>query len=595
MPKITLNTIGSRYGSIDALNDNFDAIEAAFENTFSRDGEGPNTLQATVDANSQRIVNLPDPVGNTEPATKGWVEAQPNLAAASAIAAAASAAAAAVSEVNAEESASIIADWEWKDEWATGEVYVVNNIVAVPSGTYEGWSFICVVGHTASAAFDTDFGAGKWDVLAKRGSAGAGTGDMLAANNLSDLTNLSAARTNLAVPSATGGGASGNWGINITGNAETATTAQNTRKGGGEKISNIANGDLALVNNTSGTSNTANGYRALENNTGGSGNTALGTLSLTTNWVGSDNTAVGVTSLYSNTTGNFNTAIGDEAMYSNTNGGANTAVGQYALRANTTADGNTAVGRYALTNNTTGFDNTAVGRAALSNLTGYNFRNTAIGADALLNVPTTTSNNTAVGADALKSSTLGFGGCTGLGFNAQVTATNQIQLGNSVTTTYVYGTVQNRSDLRDKADVRDTALGLSFINALRPVDYKWDLRDDYRPDAPKLEEDATAEQIEAHKAATQVWLEAVKQDNLVHDGSKKRNRYHHGLIAQEVKQLLDQQGIDFGGYQDHKLAGGNDVLSIGYDELIAPLIKAVQELTIQNKNLLSRIEVLENT
>lgn len=227
MAKLTLNTIGSRYGSIDALNDNFDAIEAAFENTFSRDGTGPNTLEATIDANSQRIINLPDPIGNTEPATKGWIIAQPGQAAASAIAAAASAAAAAVSEANAEESASIIADWEWKEEWATGVVYAVNNIVAIPSGTYEGWSFICVVGHTAGAAFDTDFSAGKWDVLAKRGSTGIGTGDMLAANNLSDLTNISAARTNLGVASATGTGASGNWEISITGIAATATNATN--------------------------------------------------------------------------------------------------------------------------------------------------------------------------------------------------------------------------------------------------------------------------------------------------------------------------------------------------------------------------------
>ena len=377
----------------------------------------------------------------------------------------------------------------------------------------------------------------------------------------------------------------GNLTGNVTGNASTATTAQNTRKGGGEKISNLANGDLAMVNNTSGIYNTANGYKALEKNTVGSGNTAFGAFSLIANWGGSDNTAVGVTSLYSNTTGGSNTAIGDQAMYSNTDGDDNTAVGQYALRANTTARGNTAVGRYALSSNNTGFDNTAVGRAALSNLTGYNFRNTAIGADALLNVSSMSSNNTAVGADALKSITLGFGGCTGLGFNAQVTAGDQVQLGSSSTTTYVYGTVQNRSDLRDKADVRDTTLGLSFINALRPVDYKWDMREDYRPAAPKLEEDATAEQIAAHKAATQVWLEAVKQDNLVHDGSKKRNRYHHGLIAQEVKEVIDQQGIDFGGYQDHKLSGGNDVLSIGYDELIAPLIKAVQELTARVKQL----------
>ena len=42
-----------------------------------------------------------------------------------------------------------------------------------------------------------------------------------------------------------------------------------------------------------------------------------------------------------------------------------------------------------------------------------------------------------------------------------------------------------------------------------------------------------------------------------------------------------------------KVNGGNDVLSIGYDEFIAPLIKAVQELSAQNKELSDRIAVLE--
>ena len=36
--------------------------------------------------------------------------------------------------------------------------------------------------------------------------------------------------------------------------------------------------------------------------------------------------------------------------------------------------------------------------------------------------------------------------------------------------------------------------------------------------------------------------------------------------------------MDFGGFQDHAVNGGQDVLSLGYMELIAPLIKAVQEL-----------------
>src|SRR5690606_22283280 len=114
-----------------------------------------------------------------------------------------------------------------------------------------------------------------------------------------------------------------------------------------------------------------------------------------------------------------------------------------------------------------------------------------------------------------------------------------------------------RSDARDKADIRDTELGLDFINSLRPVDYKWDMRDDY---------------IETLEDGT-----AIKH---ARDGSKKRTRYHHGFIAQEVPE-------GFGGYQDHKVQGGADVLSLGYDEFIAPLVKAVQELT-------QRVEYLES-
>jgi hypothetical protein len=74
MPKVTLNPIGSRYGSIDALNDNFELIEEAFENTLSRDGTGPNSFEANVDANSYRIFNLPTPIANNEVATKGYVD-----------------------------------------------------------------------------------------------------------------------------------------------------------------------------------------------------------------------------------------------------------------------------------------------------------------------------------------------------------------------------------------------------------------------------------------------------------------------------------------------------------------------------------------
>jgi hypothetical protein len=56
-----------------------------------------------------------------------------------------------------------------------------------------------------------------------------------------------------------------------------------------------------------------------------------------------------------------------------------------------------------------------------------------------------------------------------------------------------------------------------------------------------------------------------------------------------VKAACDAAGVDFGGYQDHSLKGGEDVLSIGYEELIAPLIKAVQELSQEVASLKARL------
>lgn len=58
MPKVTLNTIGSRYGSIDALNDNFDTVETAFDNTLSRDGTGPNFMLSNIDMNGYGLINV---------------------------------------------------------------------------------------------------------------------------------------------------------------------------------------------------------------------------------------------------------------------------------------------------------------------------------------------------------------------------------------------------------------------------------------------------------------------------------------------------------------------------------------------------------
>ena len=66
MPKLTLSTISSRYASVAALNANFQAIVTALENTLSRDGSTPNTMSATLDMNSNRIINGADAVTSSD-------------------------------------------------------------------------------------------------------------------------------------------------------------------------------------------------------------------------------------------------------------------------------------------------------------------------------------------------------------------------------------------------------------------------------------------------------------------------------------------------------------------------------------------------
>jgi hypothetical protein len=345
-------------------------------------------------------------------------------------------------------------------------------------------------------------------------------------------------------------------------------------------------------------------------------------------------------------------------MLSNTTGAGNSAYGYRALRDNLTAYDNTAFGAYALQINTTGSWNVACGAYALmSNTTGNN--NAAFGKDALVLT-------TAGGANTT------FSNCTGLGYDSRVSASNQVQLGNAATTTYIYGAINNRSDARDKADIRNTVLGLDFVQKLRPVDYRWDMRDDYfekvirierievetsestrpgivteldaaadpAPADPAANPDTAADQepvvepepgtydilvgddvvahityplgiielVDSTKEYESDTLEATcpalstlklkvktrsEMKKLEKDGSKKRNRYHHGLIAQEVESVLQETGIDFGGFQHHSKGGGEDVYTIGYAELFGPLIKAVQELAAENAELKSDIAAIK--
>lgn len=58
MAKINLQNIGSGFQSRELLNNNFLAIQQAFNNTLSRDGEHPNNMQANIDMNLNDIINV---------------------------------------------------------------------------------------------------------------------------------------------------------------------------------------------------------------------------------------------------------------------------------------------------------------------------------------------------------------------------------------------------------------------------------------------------------------------------------------------------------------------------------------------------------
>jgi hypothetical protein len=232
---------------------------------------------------------------------------------------------------------------------------------------------------------------------------------------------------------------------------------------------------------------------------------------------------------------------------SGSSGGNNTAIGSYALNVLTSGGDNTAVGYQAGDSVSTASGNTLVGYNAGSALTTSGF-STAIGLEAML--------------------TGNFSNSLAVGFDAQVTGANYGRIGDANVDVYAKS-FNNTSDARDKADIQDTNLGLSFIMQLQPRMYRWDFREAYR--TPKPAADATKEEWDA-------WREANKLSNLTHDGTHKRTRFHQGLIAQEVKSVLDSMGVDFGGFRNSEVNGGDAQMGLEYIQFISPLIKAVQEL-----------------
>jgi hypothetical protein len=182
---------------------------------------------------------------------------------------------------------------------------------------------------------------------------------------------------------------------------------------------------------------------------------------------------------------------------------------------------NVAIGKNALVALTSGDDNTALGVGALQLTTGNN--NVGLGRNAG-STNTTGTNNVFIG-----------NGCSG----SSITVTNEITLGNSAHTVLrcAVTTITSLSDARDKKNIEESTYGIDFVNSLKPVKFEWDTRDGAKKDVKDL-----------------------------------------GFIAQDLKEVDDE-------YLGLVYSENPEKLEASYGRLIPVLVKAIQELSAEVKEL----------
>jgi hypothetical protein len=145
----------------------------------------------------------------------------------------------------------------------------------------------------------------------------------------------------------------------------------------------------------------------------------------------------------------------------------------------------------------------------------------------------------------------------------------------------VNGAIQT-SDERLKTDVIDSPLGLSFIDKLRPVAYRWivgqNVEDGYDEQAI-LDENGDVKQL--------IKIPKYKPRPGV--------RTHYGLLSQEVKSVLDQEAVgDFAGWVLTDKEDPDSEQGLNYGEFIAPMIQAIKELKAELDETKARLAELES-
>ena len=214
--------------------------------------------------------------------------------------------------------------------------------------------------------------------------------------------------------------------------------------------------------------------------------------------------------------------------------------------------------------NDAGTYNAVFGIAAGTELLGSSVGNTIIGGTAGTTV-TSGDYNICIGVG----SAVAVGGQDkgiAIGYTVSAAAKN-IKVGdNSYTANLDFSTSSSTwaptSDERIKKDIVDSDLGLSFINALKPIKY-----------VDKTPFDWPNE------------LNHIKDDERSPDSTKVLD----GFTSQQVKSVMDDMGVTFSGWSEDD----NSLQRLQYAKFVVPLTKAVQELSAKIDTIQTEINNLK--